>query len=90
MFDEGELFARRSTAASFLRSKARRLVREIARDTEVPPYSVRQVLDEMILRVRELGLQLNPGRRPPTLIVIRRFIERTLRRLARGRQLLFR
>jgi len=90
MFEAGQRFAPKSAAASFLRSNAKKIEARVARETEAPVYSVHQVLDDMILRVRELGLQLHSGSRPPTLTSVRHVVAKALRRLSRGRQLLIR
>jgi len=90
LFVAGRPLARSSTAAAYLRRRGKGLVTSVSRETGVPPYSAQQVLDAMILRVRELGLRLNREGGPPSLASVGRSIAKTLRRLKRGRQLLIR
>ena len=90
LFTAGQSLSRRSTAATFLQNRADSLTRRVSIDEAVPPYSVRQVVHDMVLRARELGLQLPRGSRPPTLDTVGHLIARALRRLERGRQILTR
>lgn len=90
VFPPGRPGARTLSAARHLRHRARAIVTRIAGELDVPPYSVQQVVDDMILRARELNLRLHRASRPPTLTAIRHAIARALRRLRRGGQSLYR
>jgi hypothetical protein len=90
VFKEGRPFTRASSAAAHLRRHSPALVERLSGELDLPPYSARQVIDDMILRTRELGLRLKRDAPPPTLAVIRRAIARALGRLRRGRRSLIR
>lgn len=58
IFSDDASFAGRPTAASFLRSMQKEIRREVSRWTGVHPYTIDQVLVDMIDRCKELKLRL--------------------------------
>jgi hypothetical protein len=58
LFSDSPVFRDRPTAASFLRRVRRQVSRRVARTTGAYQYAVDQVLEDIILRCRTLGLRL--------------------------------
>jgi hypothetical protein len=63
LFSDASRYSTRPTAASFLRGLRSELRTQVSRWTGAPPYTVDQVMRDMIERCRELRLRLAVSRR---------------------------